>query len=75
MARECYFSILDRADDVTYVSRKYSKSYMLRRNRYLVDHVACLLAVYNGERYDETAMTVRYARMLERKIVIIDPNS
>ena len=24
---------------------------MLKRNRYLVDHAACLLAVYNGERH------------------------
>ncbi len=74
-ARELYFSILDRADDVTYVSREYNKSSMFRRNRYLVDHAACLLAVYNGERYGGTAMTVRYARKLKREVVIIDPTS
>ncbi len=74
-ARELYYSILDRADDVTYVSREYSKNCMLRRNRYLVDHAACLLAVYNGEQRGGTAMTVRYARKLEREVVIIDPTS
>lgn len=72
-ARELYFSILDQADDVTYVSRAYNKSCMLKRNRYLVDHTTCLLAVYNGEQRGGTAMTVKYARKLGRKIIIIDP--
>ena len=49
-ARELYISILGRADEVVYVSREYSKNCMLKRNRYLVDHTSCLLAVYNGER-------------------------
>lgn len=74
-ARELYFSILSRADDVTYVSRAYSSNCMLQRNRYLVDHAACLLAVYNGEQRGGTAMTVRYARKLKRRIIVIDPTS
>lgn len=72
-ARELYFSILGQADDVVYVSRKYSKGCMLKRNRYLVDHAACLLAVYNGEWRGGTAMTVRYAQKLEREIIILEP--
>ena len=72
-ARELYFSILEQADNVVYVSRKYSKGCMLQRNRYLVDHAACLLAVYNGEQRGGTAMTVRYAQKLERKIIILNP--
>ena len=48
---------------------------MLKRNRYLVDHAACLLAVYNGEWRGGTAMTVRYARKLKRTVHIIDPVS
>ncbi|WP_297871515.1 SLOG family protein [uncultured Oscillibacter sp.] len=74
-ARELYFSILEQADEVVYVSRKYSKSCMLKRNRYLVDHTTCLLAVYNGEWRGGTAMTVRYARKLNRAVHIIDPIS
>ncbi len=74
-ARERYISILDRADDITYVSQEYSKNCMLSRNHYLVDHAACLLAVYNGERRGGTAMTVGYARKLEREVIIIDPTS
>ena len=56
------------------MSRKYRKGCMLERNRYLVDHAACLLAVYNGERRGGTAMTVRYAQKLGRKIIIIEPS-
>ena len=72
-ARELYFSILDQADEVVYVSREYSEDCMLERNRYLVDHTTCLLAVYNGEQRGGTAMTVRYARKLGREIIIIKP--
>ena len=74
-ARELYYSILEQADEVVYVNREYSKGCMLERNRYLVDHAACLLAVYNGEWRGGTAMTVRYARKLNRDVHIIDPVS
>ena len=72
-ARELYFSILEQADEVVYVSREYSEDCMLKRNRYLVDHADCLLAVYNGERRGGTAMTVRYAQKLGREVIIIEP--
>lgn len=74
-ARERYFSTLEQADEVVYVCRKYSKGCMLERNRYLVDHAACLIAVYNGEWRGGTAMTVRYAQKLGRKIIILNPNA
>lgn len=72
-ARELYYSILGQADEIVYVSREYHDGCMLERNRYLVNHAACLLAVYNGERRGGTAMTVRYAQQLGRKIVVLDP--
>ena len=59
---------------MVYVSREYSKGCMLERNRYLVDHAACLLAVYNGEWRGGTAMTVRYAKKLGREVSILNPN-
>ena len=74
-AQERYYSILGQADEVVYVSREYSKDCMLKRNRYLVDHAACLLAIYNGEWRGGTAMTVRYARKLGREVIIIEPPS
>lgn len=74
-ARERYFTILRQADEVLYVSREYRDGCMLERNRYLVDHVACLLAVYDGGQQGGTAMTVRYARKRNRDVRIIDPAS
>ena len=75
LAQELYSSILEQADEVVYVSQEYHDGCMLERNRYLVDHAACLLAVYNGEWRGGTAMTVRYARKLNRDVHIIDPVS
>ena len=72
-ARELYHSILAQADEVVYVSWEYREGCMLERNRYLVDHAACLLAVYNGEWRGGTAMTVRYARKLGREIILLNP--
>ena len=46
-SRDLYHSILDRADSIVYVSRTYYKNCMLDRNRFLVNHAAALLAVYN----------------------------
>ena len=74
-ARERYFSILEQADEVVYVSREYHDGCMLKRNRYLVDHAACLLAVYNGEWRGGTAMTVRYARKMGREVIVLNPNA
>ena len=72
-AQELYHSILAQADEVVYVNQEYSKGCMLERNRYLVDHAACLLAVYNGEWRGGTAMTVRYARKLGREVIVLKP--
>ncbi len=71
-ARELYAAVLDQAESVVYVSREYSEGCMLKRNRYLVDHAACLMAVYNGEWRGGTAMTVRYARKLGREIIVLN---
>lgn len=68
-----YRSILDQADSLVYVSRAYHKNCMLERNRFLVDHAAALLAVYNGERRGGTAATLRYAQKMGREIIVINP--
>ena len=70
---DLYHSILERADSIVYVSRNYYKNCMLDRNRFLVDHAAALLAVYNGERRGGTAATMRYAQKMDREIIVIDP--
>ena len=60
-SRDLYQSILDRADSIVYVSRTYHKNCMLEWNRFLVDHAAALLAVYNGERRQLCAMRRKWA--------------
>ena len=72
-SQDLYHSILERADSIVYVSRTYYKNCMLDRNRFLVDHAAALLAVYNGERRGGTAATVRYAQKMGLEIIVIDP--
>ena len=72
-SRDLYHSILDRADSIVYVSRACHKNCMLERNRFLADHAAALLAVYNGERRGGTAATIHYARKMRREVIVIDP--
>lgn len=72
-AQERYHSILGQADTVEYVSHNYYDGCMLDRNHRLVEAAGSLLAVYNGERRGGTAATVRYARKLGRRIIILNP--
>ena len=72
-SRDLYRSILERADSIVYVSRDYHKNCMLDRNRFLVEHAATLLAVFNGVQRSGTGATVNYARKLGREIIVIDP--
>ncbi len=74
-AQERYHSILEKADSVEYVSREYYDGCMLDRNHRLVEAAGTLLAVYNGERRGGTAATVRYARKLDRRIIILNPTT
>lgn len=56
-----YQFILDRCDYETLVQYQYDRFCMMRRNRYMVDHAARILAVYNGVPQGGTAQTLRYA--------------
>ncbi len=67
--------IVQQADLRYYVNREYHKDCMLERNRYLVEHSNCLLAVYDEAQRGGTAATVNYARELHREIIIVDPLS
>jgi len=72
-AQERYHLILRRADSIEYVSHEYYDGCLLDRNHRLVEAAGLLLAVYNGEWRGGTAATVRYARKLVKKIIIMDP--
>ena len=67
------FKILQKADETKELSYSYYDGCLLDRNRYMVDRTGTLLAVYNGEYRGGTAATIRYARKLDREIIIIDP--
>lgn len=58
--QERYQSILDRCDLETVVQQYYTQGCMLRRDRYMVDRSALLLAVYNGSG-GGTRYTINYA--------------
>jgi len=74
-ARKRYRSIVQQADLRYYVNREYHHGCMLERDRYLVEHSDCLLAVYDKAQRGGTAATVNYARELHRKIILVDPNT
>ncbi len=58
--RNRYYALVAACDHETMVQRRYDKGCMLRRNRYLVDHAARLIAVYNGL-LGGTMYTISYA--------------
>ena len=73
--RKRYFDTLAVCDEVVTLHKKYTRSCMFERNRYLVDHAEYLLAVYDGGERGGTAYTVKYGKQKERKIIIIDADT
>lgn len=67
--RDRWRSILSRCDLETLVQEQYSRGCMLRRNRYMVDHSALVVAVYDGAS-GGTRQTLEYA--LRQKIPFLD---
>lgn len=66
--RERYAAILERCDTVTMIQTEYTKDCMHKRNRYMVDHSAYVLAVWNGKP-SGTGKTVEYA--IKKGIAVI----
>ena len=64
-----YRQILERCDYETMVQAHYSTGCMSRRNRYMVDHSALVIAVYGGEP-GGTRQTLEYA--LRQKVPFVD---
>ena len=60
--------ILERADQVLYLSKEYSPGCMQARNRYMVDHAQYCIC-YCGKATGGTAYTVRYAQKRGIEIV------
>ena len=73
--RERYFDTLALCDDVVTLNKKYTRSCMFERNRYLVDHAEHLLAVYDGGSDGGTSYTIKYAKQQGRSITVIHPDT
>ena len=69
--RTRYFEILSACDETVILHGDYTPTCMFERNRYLIDHAAYLLAVYDGSARDGTGYTIRYARKQKREIIFI----
>lgn len=70
------FLIKHSAECITVGQKAWRESFM-QRNRYLVDHADCLLAVYDNERSvrSGTGMTVHYAEKKGLPMKIIHPDT
>jgi len=73
-ARQQYLSILERADHVITLAESYSAGCMHIRNRFMVDHAATLLSIYDGNKGGGTAYTVAYAKKNGKRIIVLHPN-
>ena len=67
--RRRWRALLAQCDIETLVQNQYTKGCMLRRNRYMVDHSALVIAVYDGAG-GGTQQTLAYA--LRQKIPFVD---
>ncbi len=70
--RRRWRAILDRCDLETVVQQNYDRYCMLRRDRYMVDRSAAVLAVFNGTP-GGTQYTLNYAMDKKREILLLDP--
>lgn len=59
--RRRYWAILDRCDYETLVQQHYDRNCMMRRNRYMVDRSARIIALYDGNPQGGTFQTLAYA--------------
>lgn len=70
-----YHKILDCCDIVHYVTcGDYTNYCMHERNKYLVETSDAILAVYDGSA-GGTRNTISYAEKLNKKLIIIDPQT
>lgn len=70
------FLIEHSAEHITVGQKAWRESF-IQRNRYLVDHADCLLAVYDNEKNTRsgTGMTVNYALNKHIPVMLIHPDS
>ena len=67
-----YENTKNQADEVIYVSKKYERDCMLKRNRFMVDNSNFVISVWDGRRRGGTYYTLNYAQKLNRQIILLD---
>jgi len=70
--RARYSYLVDKCDMITMVSSEYSRTCMMRRNRYMVKNSSILIAVFDGKS-GGTNNTLDYARRRNLEIIEIVP--
>ncbi|MBR1984526.1 MAG: DUF1273 family protein, partial [Clostridia bacterium] len=70
--KEHYAELLEKADKLTYVGKKYTFDCMQKRNEYMVDNSDKVFAFWNGEEKGGTWNTIQYARKKGKDLEIID---
>ena len=68
--QERYCRVMERADLVRFICPGYSGDCFQRRNQWMVDHSARVIAVYNGQP-SGTRNTIEYARRCEVPVVLL----
>lgn len=66
-----YQDVMDRADLIRFISSGYSPSCFQRRNEWMVDHAARVIAVYNREP-GGTRNTIEYCKRLGLELTCIE---
>ena len=69
MNKRLYISLLEEADKTVVLSESYHKGCFHRRNDFLVEHAAIMLAYWDGLPYGGTYYTIGKAQMLNRIII------
>lgn len=70
--RERYFSLVERCDKETLVSRHYTADCMHKRNHYMVESSDVIIAVWDGTP-SGTGKTVQYAQSKGKTVIVINP--
>ena len=68
--QERYCRVMERADLVRFICPEYSLDCFQRRNEWMVDHSARIIAVYNGQP-SGTRNTIEYAKRCSVPVIFI----
>lgn len=70
--RNVYEDIKENADKVIYLSKKYEKDCMLKRNRFMVDNSNFIIGAWDGRKKGGTYYTLNYAKKSNKEIILLD---